>query len=70
MLRREEACLRWIEISTQFGPLMSDAGNQTIDAIGNTGNDKSDKSPSKVFIDDENDEEGDHQDSCQGEDIR
>jgi hypothetical protein len=49
---------------------MSDTGNQTVNAIGNTGNDKSDKSPSKVFIDDENDEEGDHQDSCQGEDIR
>jgi len=37
---------------------MSDAGNQTVNAIGNTGNDKSGKSPSKVFIDDENDEEG------------
>jgi len=59
-----------IQIGTQFGPLMSDAGNQTVDTISNPGNHKSYKSPPKVFIDDENDEERDHQDSGQGEGIR
>jgi len=52
-----------VEISTQFGPLVSQARDKTIQSICNSCNRKSKKRPIEMFVDDEEDEQGNQEDS-------
>jgi len=53
-----------IEVSPQFGSLVRNTGQEAVNSICNSCDHKSNKGPSKMFIDNEDDEEGDQQDSC------
>src|SRR5208337_4871332 len=52
-----------IEISAQFGPLVSQTCDKTVQSICNPCNRKSEKGPIEMFIDDEDDEQGNQKDS-------
>jgi hypothetical protein len=58
-----------VEVSAQFGPLVSQARDETVQPICDPCDRKSEKSPVEIFIDDEDDEDRGQQDSYQREDI-
>lgn len=58
-----------VEVSTQFGPLVGQACDETVQPICDPCNRKSEKSPFEIFIDDEDDEDWSQDDSYQREDI-
>lgn len=59
----EEFVSDGVEVSTQFGPLVGQACDEAVQAVRDSCNGKSEKGPFEVFIDDENDEEGNQKDS-------
>lgn len=60
----EEFVSDGVKVSAQLGPLVGQACNEAVQAVCDPCNGKSDKGPFEVFIDDEDDEEGDQKDSC------
>ena len=59
----EEFVSDGVEVSAQLGPLVGQACNEAVQAVCDPCYGKSDKGPFEVFIDDENDEEGNQEDS-------
>ena len=56
--RQKKLVSNGIEVSPQFGPLVSNAGKETVNPICNPCNRKGEKSPFEIFIDDAYDEDG------------
>jgi len=60
----EEFVSDGVEVSTQFRPLVGQARNEAVQAVCDPCHSKSEEGPFEIFIDDENDEEGNQKNSC------
>ncbi len=52
-----------IEVCAQFGPLVSQTGDQTVQSVRDPCDRKSEKSPFKIFVNNENNKDWSQQDS-------
>jgi hypothetical protein len=68
--RKKEFVRYGVEIGSQFGTLMSKAGDEAVDSVRNPCDCKSDCSPPKASVDNEDDEDGNQKNPDKSQDIR